>query len=245
MNKKCLTMLVVLPLLMAMTGCVELADESQMAAKPVIYLYPEASGEEQMDAKPVIYLYPEENGEKPVDAKPENSGAMEVTVELDYKGELTCTYPEYDNGWQVIAKPDGTLINKKDGKEYSYLFWEGTDDIAYDMTEGFVVAGEDTADFLQEKLSYMGLTPKEYNEFIVYWLPLMESNPYNLIAFQGDVYTDHAVLKITPEPDSLLRVFMAFAPLEEKITLPEQTLQTFTREGFSVVEWGGAQIHSQ
>jgi hypothetical protein len=37
------------------------------------------------------------------------------------------TYPPIskDNTWNVTAQPDGTLINKEDQKEYSYLFREG------------------------------------------------------------------------------------------------------------------------
>lgn len=184
--------------------------------------------DEPVAKKPVIYLYPEET--------------MEVTVRLNYNGELFCTYPEYDEGWTVIAHPDGTLINKKDGKEYSYLFWEGKSDVEYDMSKGFVVKGEDTAGFLQEKLEYIGLTPREYNEFIVYWLPRMQNNPYNLITFQNEVYTDNARLEITPEPDSVLRVFMAYKPLKEAVSIEEQTLEPFKREGFTVIEWGGAVI---
>ncbi len=184
--------------------------------------------DEPVAEKPVIYLYPEET--------------MEVTVRLNYNGELFCTYPEYDEGWTVIAHPDDTLINKKDGKEYSYLFWEGKSDVEYDMSKGFVVKGEDTAGFLQEKLEYIGLTPREYNEFIVYWLPRMQNNPYNLITFQNEVYTDNARLEITPEPDSVLRVFMAYKPLKEAVSIEEQTLEPFKREGFTVIEWGGAVI---
>ena len=45
------------------------------------------------------------------------------------------------------------------------------------MTEGFCVKGEDTAAFLEDALSKLGLNRKEANEFIVYWLPLMEQNP--------------------------------------------------------------------
>ena len=88
------------------------------------------------------------------------------------------------------------LINQKDGKEYSYLFWEGNSNIEYDMSKGFIVKGEDTAEFLRDKLEYIGLTPREYNEFIVYWLPKMQNNPYNLITFQNEVYTDNAKLEI-------------------------------------------------
>lgn len=180
-------------------------------------------------AKPVIYLYPEES--------------TEVNVKLDFNGELGCTYPEYsENGWTVTANPDGTLINSADGREYSYLFWDGISNVDYDISKGFVVKGEDTEKFLQEKLAYMGLTPREYNEFIVYWLPLMQDNEYNLIAFQGETYTDNAKLEITPSPDSILRVFMTFKPLDKPIEIEEQQLTAFERQGFTVVEWGGAEL---
>lgn len=180
-------------------------------------------------AKPVIYLYPEEE--------------MTVNVKLNFNGELTVTYPEYkEEGWDVFAKPDGTLIDVSTKKEYSYLFWEGKDDFKYDMSEGFVVAGKDTAKFLQEKLSYMGLTPKEYNEFIVFWLPQMQDNEYNFITFQGEDYTNNAELTITPEPDCILRVFMTWKPLNKKIEVPEQKLSTFERKGFTVIEWGGSKL---
>ncbi len=187
---------------------------------------PEIPLEEQTELKPVIYLYPEEE--------------TEVTVLLDYNGTLSVTYPTYEDGWTVTAQPDGTIFS--DGDPYSYLFWDGVSDITYDLSEGFVVKGEDTAAFLTEKLSFLGLTPKEYNEFIVFWLPKMLYNEYNLIAFQEETYTDNAVLTITPTPDSIQRVFMAFQALDEEITVPEQTLTPFTRSGFTVIEWGGTEI---
>lgn len=178
--------------------------------------------------KPVIYLYPEQ--------------VQEVYVQLELDGEFTCTYPEYDNGWKVKAYPDGTLRDQDTGKEYNYLFWEGTSGTEYDLSRGFVVEGKDTAGFLEEKLAYLGLNEKERNEFIVYWLPRMEDNKYNLITFQGEDYTEHAKLKISPEPDSILRVFMVYKPLDKAIDIPEQELEPFEREGFTVIEWGGAEM---
>lgn len=178
--------------------------------------------------KPVIYLYPEQE--------------QEVYVQLELDGEFTCTYPEYDNGWKVKAYPDGTLRDQVTGKEYNYLFWEGTSETEYDLSRGFVVEGKDTAGFLEEKLAYLGLNEKERNEFIVYWLPRMEDNKYNLITFQGKAYTEHAKLKISPEPDSILRVFMVYKPLDKAIDIPEQELEPFEREGFTVIEWGGAEM---
>lgn len=182
--------------------------------------------ETNVAAKPVIYLYPEEE--------------TEVEVRLDYRGRLTVTYPEYRDGWRVTAKPDGTLTDA-DGNEYSYLFWEGISDTAYDFREGFCVQGCDTAEFLREKLSLLGLTPREYNEMIVYWLPKMQDNPYNVISFQGEVYTDSAALSVSPAPDTVLRVFMAYYPSETPVTLPEQKLTPTERKGFTLVEWGGTE----
>lgn len=179
--------------------------------------------------KPIIYLYPEET--------------TDVTVELEYNGDLTVTYPSYNNGWKVTAQPDGTLTNHADGKEYSYLFWEGEGYGEMDFSKGFCVKGEETVAFLQEKLAAMGMTPKEYNEFIVYWLPYMQDNAYNLISFQWENYDESAKLNITPAPDNMLRVFMAFKALETPVDVPDQKLPVLNREGFTVVEWGGTEVH--
>ena len=179
------------------------------------------------EEKPVIYLYPEET--------------TAVSVRLDYDGQLTCTYPAYENGWVVTATPDGTLTDAK-GQTYNYLYWEGETAAEYDLTEGFCVAGADTAAFLEDALTQLGLTRREANEFIVYWLPRMEGNPYNQISFQQEAYTDSAKLTVTPAPDSILRVFMVWKPLDKPVDIPAQTLPAFERHGFTLVEWGGAKV---
>ena len=178
-------------------------------------------------AKPVIYLYPEEE--------------MEITVELDYNGTLTSMYPVYEDGWSVIAKPDGTLMDAF-GREYYCLFWEGERVAEYDFSKGFCVAGVDTAAFLEDALEKLGLTDKEANEFIIYWLPQMEGNAYNLISFQKDTYTENAVLTIEPTPDNMQRVFMAWKSLDKPVDVEPQQLNGFERAGFTVVEWGGTKV---
>ena len=183
--------------------------------------------EEQYTEKPVIYLYPE--------------AETDVTVRLDYADDLTCTYPAYDGAWRVAAAPDGTLTDER-GQTYRYLYWEGTDNVQYDFSEGFCVPGSETAAFLEDALAQLSLTRAEANEFIIYWLPQMEQNAYNLISFQSDAYTDAAKLTITPQPDTLLRVFMAWKPLTKAVEIAPQTLTAPERTGFTAVEWGGAKV---
>ena len=177
--------------------------------------------------KPVIYLYPQEK--------------TEASVKLALDGRLTCTYPKYQNGWEVTAQPDGTLTDKS-GKTYNYLYWEGETDARYDMSSGFCVKGEDTAAFLESALEKLGLNRREANEFIVFWLPLMQDNPYNIISFQGDAYTASAKLQITPKPDTLIRVFMAYKPSDVYVELKEQELTSPDINGFTAVEWGGTVV---
>ncbi len=176
--------------------------------------------------KPIIYLYPEE--------------PTECSVRLELDGEFTCTYPEYGyDGWSgFIAEPDGTLVFP-DGREYYALYWEGLQRAEWDFSRGFCVKGEDTAEFLEWALARQGLTPRETNEFIVYWLPLMQENEYNVISFQGECYTDGARLEITPAPDTVIRVFMAYYPSEFEVEIEAQELSSPERRGFTVVEWGG------
>lgn len=189
--------------------------------------YIEEELEPTIDYKPVIYLYPETQ--------------TEVSVNLELDGELTCTYPTYNNGWSVTARPDGTLTDSK-GQTFNYLYWEGKTYAEYDLSKGFCVRGEDTAAFLENALEKLGLNRREANEFIVYWLPLMEQNPYNVISFQTDVYTDAAKLEVTPEPDTIIRVFMAWKESDDYIDLPKQELTSPERSGFTVIEWGGTEI---
>lgn len=210
---------------------VEVSDKDLCPSDVQVYLdskfiYPT---DELVCDKPVIYLYPE------------TETAVSVKLKLD--GRLTCTYPAYQDGWCVTASPDGTLLDAN-GRQYNYLYWEGVSSMEPDMTSGFCVKGEDTAAFLEWALETLGLNYREANEFIVYWLPLMQDNPYNIISFQGENYTNSAQLDISPLPDTVIRVFMAWMPSEYEVEMPGQELNTPVRSGFTVVEWGGTMVPS-
>ena len=110
--------------------------------------------------KPLIYLYPESE--------------KVITVKLGASENLTCTYPKYEKSWEVLAKPNGELQDLKTGRRLYGLYWEGRRTTESNITDGFCIKGEDTAEFLENKLNILGLTEREANEFIIYWLPKLE-----------------------------------------------------------------------
>ncbi|MBQ2767321.1 MAG: hypothetical protein IJF49_04495 [Clostridia bacterium] len=71
----------------------------------------------------------------------------------------------------------------------------------------------------------------------------MEGNAYNLISFDTTAYVENARLTVTPAPDTVIRVFMTWKGLDEPIAIAPQTLTAPPREGFTLVEWGGAELN--
>lgn len=184
-----------------------------------------------IDAKPVIYIYPEQE--------------TEVSVKLGYEDKITCIYPSYNNGWNVTAQPNGTLIDTKTNKKYYSLYYESDNTKKYNgnLTEGFVVSKENVANFLEEKLAILGLNYKESEEFIIYWLPKLEQKDYVYIRFQTmNEIESNMPLLVTPSPDTLIRIMMEWKSLDNSIDVKEQVLTPVTRNGYTVVEWGGTEI---
>ncbi len=201
----------------------------------------------QSSAKPIIYLYPEEE--------------TEVSVTLGKPKNITASYPDYETstkaskengkqgGWNVVAKPDGTLTDTNTGRKLYALYWEGINRMKVDFSEGFVVRKEDTINFLEEKLAILGLNERESEEFIVYWLPKMQENEYNLVKFASREEIDEDMpLNFSVQPDTVIRVMMQYRGLSKeeasKTKIPEQKLETPERKGFVAVEWGGSEIEN-
>ncbi len=176
-------------------------------------------------AKPVLYLYPKKT--------------TNVKVTLDGFSTLTTTYPKYNNGWEVTAKKNGDLYDKN-GKYYYGLYWEEESPRLVDFSSGFYVEKDNAIDFLEEKLSYIGLNDKERNEFIMYWLPILEKNGKSLVYFElTDELENYTHLNINPKPDSLLRVTIHIKKVDHYTHIKEENLKPFKRKGFTAVEWGG------
>lgn len=180
--------------------------------------------------KPIIYLYPTQD--------------MEVSVKLGYNENITVSYPKYLSAWNVLAKIDGTIIDLETNRNLYALYYESENTVNFKVEkDGFVVKGENVATFLEEKLSMLGLTEREAEEFIIYWLPILQENEYNYIRFATiDQINENMPLDITPNPNTIIRVLMTYKGLENSIEIEEQQLITPERNGFVAVEWGGTEI---
>ena len=83
------------------------------------------------DKKPIIYIYP--------------SSITEVSVKLGHPEDITCSYPEYNNGWTVIAYPNGDLIDVNTNRNLYSLYYEANIKADFKVANtGFVVSRNDT-----------------------------------------------------------------------------------------------------
>ncbi len=202
--------------------------------------FDDASGEVICD-KPVIYFYPQVT--------------TSVHVELNVKGDLGFTYPQYyipgpadsaQPGWSFKADPNGTM--HQNGKQYDYLFWDAKvprKQFNNTVGSGFFVQRDSLVPFFERSLTKMGLNAREQQDFITYWVPLMQKNETNFVHFMfTEEYDSIATINITPKPDQLFRVFMVWRDANqfEYTTVLPQEIPKVKREGFTVIEWGGGEI---
>ena len=206
--------------------------------------------------KPVVYLYPQIQ--------------TEVRVKFPQPIKLTRMIPDYHDGWNVMADTDGILIDlqpqytmcslidaSEAGSEYAsdacrqnsypYLYWAGQASGQYpEKNTGWIVARANLDTFLVEKLAAVGLNSRESTDMRSYWVSRLDdvSAPYYRITFfDTNDMNAFVPMAISPRPDTVIRVFLDWAPLSRyPDVIPEpQVLTTPERKGFVVVEWGGLQ----
>jgi hypothetical protein len=189
----------------------------------------------------VLYLYPGEH--------------TDVSVDIADPSRILTSYPDYGDGWQVSASPDGTLVDRETGRSLYALYYEGRLNSHEEIgDEGFVVSHDDLVPFLEGKLAALGLTEREAEEMIVYWLPRMQGHDACYVRFSlTDDEQRQNALEIEPAPDHLIRIRMVWKGLDaseaEEVfgRIHEQKIDSVSRdtlEGFVAVEWGGTEIGS-
>lgn len=159
---------------------------------------------------------------------------MPVGTEIEYRECYSSSQINNLKKYDTHYKPSDISVDKP----IIYLY--PTEDTEVSVK---LLKDEDIVEFLEEKLAILGLTEREAEEFIVYWLPKLESNKYNYIRFATlDEINKNMPLEVNPNPDTIIRVLMTFKGLENPINVQEQHLETPDRTGSVVVEWGGTEI---
>ena len=154
-------------------------------------------------------------------------------------GTLTNTLPPYGSGWDVIATPESII----DG-QYEYLFYEA-DLQTVDIPEnGWVVSNAELSNWFDTNLPLLGLNLKEIAQFKEYWLSeLPAASYYDIRLLDQQFLEQHLALDILPQPQTLIRVELAFKSINTPYKLQTPLIVTPERNGFTVVEWGGLVIH--
>lgn len=178
--------------------------------------------------KPIIYFYPEEE--------------MDLKVTYVQDERLLTTYPKYEDGWNIHLKEDGTFTLKGSEREYYALYFDEIGNYKTDWSQGFYVTKDNAISVLEEKMDFVGYTNKEVDEFIMYWLPILENNEKSLIYFeQTEIRNEECPLTFSVKPDTLIRTIMHIKKANEETPIKEQTLTRYKRNGFTVTEWGGVE----
>lgn len=176
--------------------------------------------------KPVIYLY----NDQPLD--------VEVKYLEDYR--LKTTYPEYEGGWRVHINENGMLNINDSQREYYAIFFDEfrTHDATFEY--GFNVSKDNAREFLENSLDTLGFTNREADEFIMFWLPILEENEHSLVYFeQTEERNEECPLSYSVTPDTVLRMIIHIKKVDVAQDIIPQELKTINRTGFTVVEWGG------
>jgi hypothetical protein len=174
--------------------------------------------------KPVIYLYPEKT--------------TKISVALPSFVNVTKSEPAYPaKGWNVIAQPNGALTYN--GSNYDSLYWEGTGIGYATPKQGFIVKDGDVAGFLKSTLPKYGLNEKETADFMEFWVPKFTGAPYYRISFLTSDWNKAAPLHVSPAPRTSIRLFMDWSKLSGPATIAAPQIVTPSRNGYTLVEWGG------
>lgn len=181
---------------------------------------------ESVYLKPMIYLYPD--------------SAMPVDIRIGPVSSLAMTYPKDDSGkWQVQAYPDGRLVERKTGKEFYGLYWEGKNWTPPPSDTGVVVRGSELAQALDSLLELKGLNFRERQECVTFWMHSLVNSPWVMIQFFDQEFAKAHPLTVSPAPTTMLRVALSFRKLTTYVPLHPPVLTKPQRRGFTVVEWGG------
>ena len=173
--------------------------------------------------KPNIYIYPTQ------------SIKLDVYLSFPMGGSVVQSIPQYENGWSVSLDTSGLIDN-----EYHYLFYECQVPNLFQKEKGWIIKKENLEAFFRENLTQTGFIEPEIEDFIEYWIPILNySSEYILYPQYSKDILPLIELTLSKQPKCMLRYFYL---IEENLkgisTLESPTIPDFNRNGFTVAEWG-------
>lgn len=172
--------------------------------------------------KPNIYIYPET--------------AIDIFVELLFPlgGYVIKSIPEYGDGWSVNVNEFGLINNS-----YDFLFYEAVQPDIWQYEEGWCIKRDSLHNFFEMNMKAFNFSEKEINDFTEYWIPLFNGfKYYNIYPQTNDTINRVVVLRLSKIPDNIGRLFYGIIGSNEFKVIPEAKVSPFTRDGFTVMEWG-------
>jgi len=194
------------------------------------------------DVKPVILFYNDKNEKEDIEIKLTLRNELEIGATYpnplliednnEYKKYLWKCQVNYENNESKVIVND---------KSYSYIFWEGKNISANLKGDKVILNPNNVENDLDELLKLQGLNERERNDFIVYWIRVLNKMKTIEVTICDDSYEKVAPLEITNYPKQL-RVFLLFKESNENYSEDKSIKILKRRErptGKYIVEWGG------
>lgn len=173
--------------------------------------------------KPNIYIYPE------------TKISLHVSIIFPRGGSVIESIPLYENGWNIEVEPSGKINNI-----YDYLFYESENPDLCQYRSGWIVKKDDLTSFFTQNMLATGFIQKEIDDFIEYWIPLLNNYSSYAIYPQYDFDIEKMIqLNFSYKPDRMLRLFYVIKGLHhDQVSIAVPNIPRFVRNGFTVAEWG-------
>lgn len=172
--------------------------------------------------KPNIYIYPINN--------------INLCVEISFPmgGKIVESIPTYLEQWCVNIDTTGKIDD-----QYDYLFYESKQPNIFQYKKGWCVARNDINSFFEINMKQYNFSNAEINDFIEYWMPLLDENNYYMVYPQSNVIIDEIIkLNFSIQPDNISRLFYGVLGVDEYTEIEEPVINPFNRNGFHIIEWG-------
>jgi len=189
-------------------------NETDTVTKPIY--------DDIMVYKPNIYIYPI------------NNINLCVKISFPIGGKIVESTPTYVEQWCVNVDTTGKIDD-----QYDYLFYESKQPNTFQYKEGWCVARNDINSFFKTNMKQYNFSDAEIDDFIEYWMPLLDENDYYMVYPQTNEIIDETIkLNFSIQPDNVSRLFYGVLGVEEYTKIEEPVITPFNRNGFHIIEWG-------